>query len=116
MRRTKVKGRARKKTTGMGGPSSKGFVASPFFSWRMPAPRTRASGSSYPIRPSSASRLKKVRDGLEARGEISFQYWWRESRRRDLKQSGEGRLTATERLEALRRRVAAKGDAASDVP
>ena len=77
---------------------------------------TTVSTFAYTSWPSSTSRLKKVRAELEARGEVSFQYWWRESRSQDLKPSGEGRPTARERLEALRLRVAAKGNAASGVP
>jgi hypothetical protein len=47
--------------------------------------------------------------GVEARKEAEFQHWWRESRSQLLRPRDPGASSATERLKALKQRVAAKG-------
>ena len=58
--------------------------------------------------PCTASGIARTQKSVAARKEAEFQYWWREERGRTLKSPTGVGVSAKDRIEALRARVAAK--------
>ena len=73
--------------------------------------RRRDAISSAAMRPRRSHTIVRALRGVEARKEADFQHWWRESRSQLLRPRVPGALSATERMNALRQRVAARSEA-----
>jgi len=74
--------------------------------FRRRATRQRGAPAPKPRKSCNASRLI---EGVEARKEADFQHWWRESRSQSLRPRDPEALTAHDRREALRLRLASRG-------